>query len=117
MDIEDVSKRPKGWPSQPGELFPTYHLLKDVGEFAGGTVQLIDSSQPLATEAIALRKNGKIRVLIANLTDKPKTVRFRGLGEPIAVLRLWEGGTKETMSEIPITLPPHGIARIDRVAD
>ncbi|MFT4589599.1 MAG: hypothetical protein ACI9VS_002171 [Candidatus Binatia bacterium] len=102
MDADDVSARPQGYPSQPGKLFPVYHLLKDVGEFAGGAVQRIDSSQPLATEAIALRKDGKLRVLIANLTDKPQTVTLRGL---------------DATRAIPVKLQPHAIARINRAAD
>jgi hypothetical protein len=35
MDADDVNARPAGYPSQPGKLFPVYHLLKDVGGFAG----------------------------------------------------------------------------------
>jgi len=102
MDADDVSARPEGFPSQPGKLFPVYHLLKDIGEFAGGTVQRIDSSAPLAAEAIALRKGGKLRVLVANLSGKPQTVTLCGLG-----------ATPETT----VTLKPYGIERIDRVID
>lgn len=102
MDADDVSARPAGYPSQPGKLFPVYHLLKDIGEFAGGTVQRIDSSAPLAAEAIALRNGGKLRVLVANLSGKPQTVTLRGLG-----------ATPETT----VTLKPYGIERIDRVID
>ena len=68
----------------------------------GGTVQRIDSSQPLTTEAIALSKDGKLRVLIANLTDKLQTVTLRGL---------------DAKRAIPVKLQPHAIARINRVAD
>jgi len=102
MDAKDVSARPAGYPSQPDKLFPVYHLLKDVGEFAGGTVQRIDSSQPLATEAIALRKDGKLRVLVANLSDKSQTVNLRGL---------------DARRAITVKLKPHAIVRINRAAD
>lgn len=102
MDADDVSARPAGYPSQPGELFPVYHLLKTIGEFAGGTVRRIDSSQPLATEAIALRKDGKQRVLVVNLSDKPQTVTLRGL---------------DANREILVKLQPHAIARINRTVD
>ena len=117
MDTDDVSERPAGYPSQPGRLFPAYHLFKDIGEFAGGTVRRIDSSNPLGAEAIALRKAGRLRVLVANLTGKPQTVRLCGLGAPIAVQQLLEDATTKAAPEIPITLPPHGIARIDRAID
>jgi hypothetical protein len=97
MDADDVNARPAGYPSQPGKLFPVYHLLKDVGEFAGGTVRSIDSSNPLAAEAFALSKDGRLRVLVGNLTNKPQTVTLRGLGS----------------TEKSINLPPHGIEQID----
>ena len=80
MDADDVGWRPAGYPSQPGKLFPVYHLLKAIGEFADGTVLRIDSSDPLATEAVALRKGGMQCVLVASLIGKPQTVILRGLG-------------------------------------
>jgi hypothetical protein len=96
MDIDDISKRPQGWPSQAGKRFPVYRLFKQIGAFAGGTVRRIDSSQPLTTEAIALFKDGKQRVLIANFSDETQIVTLRGLGDPRDV-----------------QLAPHAIARID----
>ncbi len=117
MDADDVSARPVGYPSQPGKLFPVYHLLKNIGEFDGGTVQRIDSSDPLAAEAIALRKGGMLRVLVASLIGKPQTVTLRGLSKPVPVQQLLEEGETEAMPEIPISLPPHGIARIDWMVD
>ena len=39
MDADDVVARPAAFPSRPGELFPVYHVLKEIGEFAGGTVR------------------------------------------------------------------------------
>jgi D-apionolactonase len=102
MDADDGSARPANYPSKPGKLFPVYHLLQDIGEFAGGTVRSIDSSDPLAAEAIALRRGDRLRVLVANLSGKPQTVTLRGLG-----------GTPESSVE----LKPYGIARIDRALD
>ena len=100
MDLEDVSARPTDWPSQPGELYPVYHLLKAVGEFAGGTVQSIQSSHPLSSEAIALRKGTRQRILIANFSEQAQRVTLRGFGMP-----------RE------IQLKPHGMARLDQAAD
>ena len=101
MDADDVSSRPKAFPSRPGETFPVYHLLREIGEFKGGSVQQVDSSNNLAAVGLALQKDGHIRVLVANLTGEPQTVTLRGLnGNPVA-----------------IQLPPYGIERIDRAAD
>ena len=117
MDADDVERRPAGYPSQPGKLFPVYHLLKAIGEFVGGKIRRIDSSNPLAAEAIALRKGGMLCVLVANLTGKPQTVTLRGLGGPIAVRQLLDDEATEVAPEIPIILSPYGIVRIDQVID
>ena len=117
MDADNVARRPAGYPSQPGKLFPVYHLLKPIGEFAGGTIRHIHSSNPLSTEAIALFRDTQLRVLVANLTGKPQSVTLRGLGGPIAVGQLLDDEATEVAPEIPITLSPHGIVRIDREID
>ena len=116
MDPDDVSARPASYPSRPGQLFPVYHLLGAVGEFAGGTVRRVDSSNPLAAEAMVLNKAGRRRILVANLTAAPQTVVLRGLGSPIAVKQLLDDSATEAVPEAPITLPPHGIAQIDRTS-
>lgn len=117
MDADDVGERPAGYPSQHGKLFPVYHLLKAIGEFADGTVLRIDSSDPLAAEAIGLRKGGMLRVLVANLTGKPQTVTLRGLGGPIAARKLPDDEASEVAPEIPVPLSAYGIVRIDQVID
>lgn len=117
MDADNVGRRPAGYPSQPGKLFPVYHLLISIGEFAGGTIRRIHSSNPLSTEAIALFRDTQLRVLVANLTGKPQSVTLRGLGGPIAVGQLLDDKATEVAPEIPIALSPHGIVRIDQVID
>ena len=101
IDADDVSSRPEAFPSRPGATFPVYDLLKAIGEFAGGQVRQIDSTDTLAAVGLALQKDGHIRVLVGNLTGDAQTVTLRGLhGNPVA-----------------IQLPPYGIDRIDRAAD
>ena len=36
MDAEESGSRPVGWPSRPGELFPVYRILQEIGHFSGG---------------------------------------------------------------------------------
>ena len=111
-DAETTKARPVGFPSQPGERFPVYHLLANLGEFAGGTVQQIESSDPLRAVAIVLQKPGRRCVLVGNLTGKTLTPSLRGLGPP-AELRYLSGGTKAASPLLPVELPPYGIARIN----
>jgi hypothetical protein len=111
MDADDVKSRPEGWPSRPGELFPVYELLREIGEFAGGTVRQVDSSDTLAAVGIALHQKGRLRVMIANLSGKPQTVTLRGISsDPGNALSPSNGVVK-------ISLRPYEIARIDQSAE
>ena len=113
MDIDDTASRPAGWPSQPGKVFPVYDLLNEIGEFAGGSVRQIDSSDTLAAVGLALSKPGRTRLLIGNLSAEPQTVTLQGIGgNPVAV-QLLGGSSIQALPELRISLPPYGIARID----
>lgn len=111
-DADTTTARPEGFPSQPGERFPVYHLLAIIGEFAGGTVRHIDSSDPLSAVAIVLQEPGRRCVLVGNLTGKTLTPSLRGLAPP-SNLRYLSGGTQATSPQLPVELPPYGIARIN----
>jgi hypothetical protein len=119
MDVVDVSSRPKAFPSKPGEVFPVYRLLRDFGEFAGGQAQQIDCSNELKAVGIALHGAGRMRVLIGNLTPKQQTVTLRGLVDqplPVEILVAQEDAQEIVATpELSLSLPPYGIARIDRV--
>jgi hypothetical protein len=119
MDVDDVSSRPKAFPSKPGEVFPVYRLLRDFGEFAGGQAQQIDCSNELKAVGIALHGAGRMRVLIGNLTPKQQTVTLRGLVDqplPVEILVAQEDAQEIVATpELSLSLPPYGIARIDRV--
>ncbi len=117
MDADNVKGRPAAFPSRPGRVFDLYEVLRDIGEFAGGEVQQIDSSHDLEAVGLALRKPGRLRVLIANLTPKMKTLSLRGLGNSIKVQLLNSKNGLEAAPELPIKLPPFGIARIDGTED
>ena len=70
MDVDDVSQRPPEFPSRASETFPIYNLLKEVGDYVGGQVQQVGSSDPLTAVGIALRRPGQMRVLLGNLTNE-----------------------------------------------
>ena len=117
MDADDVSGRVKEFPSQPSDVFPVYHMLREIGEFKGGSVHQLDTSNDLAAVGLALRQSGRMRVLVGNLTSGSQTVTLRGFsGKPVVVQVLGENETVAT-PELLIDLPPYGIARIDRVVE
>lgn len=76
METEKGSSLPAKFPSLPDSVFPLYHFFADVGEFRGGEAVLCSSSDPLKARALALRKNGSLRIILANLTAEAQTILF-----------------------------------------
>jgi hypothetical protein len=89
METEAGSPLPDKFPSTPGTVFPLYHVLADIGEFAGGQVRPVKSSDPLRVEGMLLQNagNNRLRLLLANWTDQPQQVQVLfGTGGVICVL-------------------------------
>ena len=131
METATGSPLPEKFRSLPGAVFPLYHILADVGEFAGGEVLDSKSSDPLKVEGIALHKNGKTRTLLANLTPDSQQVRVEHLTEAVRV-RHWNESNAQAAMESPevfrvetgellqttdgtleLNLLPYAIAQID----
>jgi len=119
------------FPSQPGWAFPLYHVLADVGEFAGGGVLPWTSGNDLVVEGLGLAKGGKTRIVLANLTEKTQKVRLACplLKGEIRVKRMDESNVMAAMtmpgvfrtdngevvsgSPLELELHPYAIVRID----
>ena len=91
------------------ELFPPYHVLADVGEFAGGEVLATETTEPRWLAALTLRKDDRLRVLLANLFWQPQSVRLARIRGYIP-----EVGAKPLLEDV---LPPYGVARFDFIRD
>jgi hypothetical protein len=91
------------------ELFPLYHVLADVGEFAGGEVLATEITEPRWLAVLTLRKDDRLRVLVANLFWRPQPVRLARI----------KGYTPEVGSRplLEDVLPPYGVARFDFLGD
>ena len=131
METANGSPLPEKFRSLPGAVFPLYHVLADVGEFAGGEVLVSKSSDPLKVEGISLRKNGKTRTLLANLTPDSQKVRAQNLAATVRVRLLDETNAQAAMSSpeafrsgtgepvrtaegiLALNLLPYAIAQID----
>lgn len=100
MATENGSPLPEKFPSLPGCVFPLYHVLADVGAFAGGEVIPVRSSNPLSVDGIVLRKEGVMRLVLANLSGQPQQVRLPKLGRKA---RLWL--LDETNAEMAMSTP------------
>ena len=127
------SPLPPVFPAKPDEVFAVYHVLREVGEFAGGQVREVRSADPLSVVGLALAKEGRTRLMVANLTSRPQSIEIRGLAlTDAAIFRLDRENVASAKrdaeafcrragqhirvaeKEMEIRLPPHGIARIDQ---
>jgi REP element-mobilizing transposase RayT len=133
MELEGGPPQSDLFPALPGAVFPLYHVLADVGEFAGGEVIPSTSSDPLAVEGLTLRKDGRRRILLANLGPDPRHVTLHGAGERVRLRILDETSAEEAMLEperfreeqgaerraidgkLEVDLLPFAIARIDEI--
>ena len=131
IERRDHPLRVAGFHSWPGMVFPVYHVLADVGEFVGGQILPVTLSDGLRVQALALRDGDRLRVILANMTDEPRSVsleipgvgtatvrriddrtvylaatnpvEFRSLAQPIAM----------TNGSVNVNLPPFGLATVD----
>jgi hypothetical protein len=51
-----------------------YHVLADIGEFEGGKLLPIFTSDPLRVDGFALQKRERLRILVANLSPQSQSV-------------------------------------------
>jgi hypothetical protein len=67
------------FPSTPGTVFPVYHVLADVGEFAGAQVLASTRSDALKLDGLVLKKDEQTCVLLANLSAVEQGVEIHNL--------------------------------------
>ncbi len=131
METEAGSPLPDKFHSLPGAVYPLYHVLADVGVFAAGQVIATASSNPLQVDGLAVHKNGKTRVLVANLSAKPRQVTVQNLAESVRLRFLDELNVMTAMQSpedfraqvgeplstpdgtLDLILLPYAVARID----
>jgi hypothetical protein len=110
---------PERFPSRPGQLFPIYHVLKELGQFAGASVYQTNSSDPLSVVGLCVRKGQTQSVFVANLTPKSQKATVQGVDRPGFKIRRLdaEHSTFEAAADdhpgTVVNLPPYGLAVID----
>ena len=135
QETEAGSSAPARFRSIAGGVFPLYHVLADVGEFAAGEVIPSRSSDTLAVDGLTLRKDGATRVLLANLTPQTQRVLVGSLAAWVTLRRLDETNAEAAMrtpeefrgqsgeslatrdGQIELELAPYAVARIDTAAE
>jgi hypothetical protein len=134
MESARGSLWPKQFPSKPAMTFPLYHVLADALEMQGAEVVRSQSNQPLIAESLYLRKGNQWRVLVANLSPEPQSIRIAWPAAAMSVRMLdadsyaaateqaatWrqQGGYRLTpaAATVDLALGPYAVARLDSVA-
>ncbi len=113
METERGSPMPDLFPSIPGAVFPLYHVLADIGDFAGGDVIPSMSSAPERVECLVLRKGGLIRTMIANLgpTTECAQVATVGPGKEVRLRILDERNSEEASCDPESFRVEHSVTR------
>lgn len=99
METAQGSPLPNVFRSLPGAVFPLYHVLADIGDFKGGSIIPVESSDPLQGIGFLLRKNGRERMVVTNLTQSRQRIHIRGLQRQVSVRRLDETNILRSMSQ------------------
>jgi hypothetical protein len=99
METEAGSLFPGRFKSSPGELFPLYHVLADVGEFSGGEAFQTQSTNGLTAVGLGLAKQDRMRLLVANLTPQDRRVVIAGVEGEARVCMLDETNAETSMTD------------------
>jgi hypothetical protein len=81
IERRDHPLRIPAFHSWPGMVLPIYHVLADVGGFRDGDILPVSVSDNLRVQALALRDDSRLRVILANMGNEPVEV---GLSIPNA---------------------------------
>jgi hypothetical protein len=131
VEVDAGSPMPERFPSTPGSVFPLYHVFRDLADFKAGKLVEATASEPLLVDALALRVNGAMHVVLANLTPRSQVAtvgplqarnfRVRLLDEETAAVAMSDpegfraSGTVPSVRDgrLHLQLPPYAVARID----
>lgn len=89
------SPLPDLFSSPPNCVFPSYHVLADIGEFGRGTVQSTQAGDPLNVASLLLQLGQRQRLIIANLSAESLRVSLGNFGRIGRIRRL----EAETLAE------------------
>lgn len=135
METEAGAPEPDLFPSVPGGVFPLYHVLADAAPFAGGEVRPVASSEPLRAVGLMLVKDGRHRLLCANVTAEPQQVGvalpegvevrvhyldetnvYRAVREPEAFRQAHRHPVQVEAAGLRLQLRPYAYVRIDSIS-
>jgi hypothetical protein len=94
LELAGGSPMPDRFPSEPGQVYPLYHVLADAAEWKTATLQALEATAPLTVTGFAVETDdGRAGVLVANVTPEPQRVRLSGLPGTSAQVRVLDEAT------------------------
>lgn len=132
METDFGSPFAKLFPSEPGAVFPAYHVFADIAEFSGRQGYPVFSTHPLEADGLALFDSaGRKRLLVANFTRDPQELKIK-TGTCKAMVRYLDQTTAEEAvlrpeqfrqntgnsvesvgGKIELKMLPYAVARVD----
>lgn len=121
METASGSPLPKQFESRPGQLFPIYHVLRELAPFAGGHVRETSSADPMSVVGLSVEHGNNQRLLLANLTSAEQSTCVFGFSDRIALRQLDANGFApadgswklDDRGGVLVKLPPHGISVLE----
>jgi hypothetical protein len=104
LETEQGSPLPDKFASQPGMLFPIYHLFAALAPFAGGEVLPVTISDLLQVAALSIILGEERCTIIGNLRDTSQRIAIEGLHTPISLQTLGDaaGSIQFHQEQMPI---------------
>ncbi len=94
-----------------GTVFPMYHVFADLADFRGGTLEPLDSEDPLRVSGYVLRRDGRSAVFLVNHTGETTEAILEGPTGRFRVRSL-DGGTLPEAASDPRAFRARNGARI-----
>jgi D-apionolactonase len=132
METEAGSLLPVAFPSEPGMVFPIFHVLADIAEFGPCQVLPTHSTHPLQADGLTLRNAAGVRRVFAiNFTRDEQLLKLKSGSGSATVRYLDETNVREAMlqpeafrarpvatveaagGKIEVRLTPYAVARVD----
>lgn len=111
-----------------GAVFPMYHVFADLAEFRGGTLEPLESQDPLRVSGYILRKDGRSALFLANHggeavdadlegpagTFRVRTMDGRTVREAVSDSEAFRARSGSRMAAGRFRLEPEAYVRMDR---
>ena len=97
MENSGGSLLPEIFHSFPNCVYPLYHILADIGEFSGGTLLPVHTSNALIINGLLLRKGNRERMILTNHSAQQQSIQIYGLYGTLSARILDENNVRWAM--------------------